>query len=116
MVKTPSLLDLIGLVPARDLARAAKAVGLTPEALTKRVEAIESMLGFKLVNTAAKALKPGEAGRLVIDHASRIFSQARDLTRDLDRLGLTPYYQLVIPEPATMVVGLGATLLMLRRR
>ena len=86
MVKTPSLLDLIGLVPARDLTRAAKAVGLTPEALRKRVESVESMLGFKLVNTAAKALKPGEAGRLVIDHASRIFSQARDLTRDLEEL------------------------------
>ena len=86
MVKTPSLLDLIGLVPARDLTRAAKAVGLTPEALKKRVESVESMLGFKLVNTAAKALKPGEAGRLVIDHASRIFSQARDLTRDLEEL------------------------------
>ena len=86
MVKTPTLLDLIGLVPARDLARAAGALGLTPEALKKRVEAVESALGFKLVNTAAKALKPGEAGRLVIDHASRIFSQARDLTRDLEEL------------------------------
>jgi len=86
MVKTPSLLDLISLIPAGDLTRAAKAVGLTPETLKKRVEAVESVLGFKLVNTAAKALKPGEAGRLVIDHASRIFSQARDLTRDLEEL------------------------------
>jgi DNA-binding transcriptional LysR family regulator len=47
---------------------------------------VESALGFKLVNSAARALKPGEAGRLVIDHASRIFSQARDLTRDLEEL------------------------------
>ena len=38
------------------------------------------------MDTAAKALKPGEAGRLVIDHASRIFSQARDFTRDLEEL------------------------------
>jgi DNA-binding transcriptional LysR family regulator len=38
------------------------------------------------MDTAAKALKPGEAGRLMIDHASRIFSQARDLTRDLEEL------------------------------
>ena len=53
MVKTPSLLDLISLIPAGDLTRAAKAVGLTPETLKKRVEAVESVLGFKLVNTAA---------------------------------------------------------------
>jgi len=36
------------------------------------VESIESALGVKLVDTATRALKPGEAGRLMIDHASRI--------------------------------------------
>jgi len=86
MAKTPSLLDILSLIPAGDLARAAKAFGLGPDALKKRVETLESTLGFKLMDTAAKALKPGEAGRLVIDHASRIFSQARDLTRDLEEL------------------------------
>lgn len=86
MAKTPSLLDLVGLLPARDLTRAAKALGLTPDALVKRVATLESAIGTKLVDTAARALRPGEAGRLVIDHASRIFSQARDLTRDLEEL------------------------------
>jgi len=86
MVKTPSLLDILALVPARDLARAARTLGLAPDALRRRIDSLESVLGFKLVDTAAKALRPGEAGRLVIDHASRIFSQARDLTRDLEEL------------------------------
>ena len=86
MVKTPSFFDIVGRIPASDLTRAAKALGLTPTAFLKRVESIESALGVKLVDTATKALKPGEAGRLMIDHASRIFSQARDLTRDLEEL------------------------------
>jgi DNA-binding transcriptional LysR family regulator len=86
MVKTPSLLDLIGLVPAAELTRAANALGVGPEALKKRILSLESALGSSLLNTATRALKPGEAGRLVIDHASRIFSQARDLTRDLEEL------------------------------
>lgn len=85
-MKTPTLLDLVALIPSRDLSRAASALGLTPTALMKRVESFESALGFKIVDRAAKALKPGEAGRLVIDHANRIFSQARDLTRDLEEL------------------------------
>jgi DNA-binding transcriptional LysR family regulator len=85
-MKTPTLLDLLSLIPSNDLTRAASALGITPAALMKRVESFESALGFKLVDRAAKALKPGEAGRLVIDHASRIFSQARDLTRDLEEL------------------------------
>jgi DNA-binding transcriptional LysR family regulator len=86
MVKTPSLLDIVKLLPARDLTRAARALGLTPETLVKRVGSLESVVGTKLMDTAARALKPGEAGRLVIDHASRIFSQARDFTRDLEEL------------------------------
>ena len=93
-MKTPSFLDIVSRIPASDITRAAKALGLTPAALLKRVEKVESVLGLKLVDTAARAatkaatraLRPGEAGRLMIDHASRIFSQARDLTRDLEEL------------------------------
>jgi len=86
MVKTPTVLDVLRLVPAKDLTRAARALGLTPATLMQRIEKFESALGFRLIDTASKALKPGEAGRLMIDHASRIFSQARDLTRDLEEL------------------------------
>jgi DNA-binding transcriptional LysR family regulator len=86
LLRTPSLLDLVGLLPAGEITRAAKALGLTPAALLKRVDMFEAALGTKLVDRAAKALKPGQAGQLVIDHATRIFSQARDLTRDLEEL------------------------------
>lgn len=86
MAKTPGVLDLLRLIPAGDLTRAASALGLTPAVLMQRIEKFESALGFRLIDTASKALKPGEAGRLMIDHASRIFSQARDLTRDLEEL------------------------------
>ena len=87
MGKKLGLLDLIALVPSADIARAAKSLGLDPEALTKRLLALDSSgISTRLVDTATRALKPGEAGRLVIDHATRIFSQARDLTRDLEEL------------------------------
>jgi DNA-binding transcriptional LysR family regulator len=87
MAKKPGLLDLIALVPAADIARTAKALGLDPETLTRRLLALDaSGISTRLVDTATRALKPGEAGRLVIDHAARIFTQARDLTRDLEEL------------------------------
>jgi DNA-binding transcriptional LysR family regulator len=88
MTKKPGLLDLVALVPAADLARIAKSLGLDPEALVRRVLALDSSgIGTRLVDTARRSLKPGEAaGRLMLDHASRIFTQARDLTRDLEEL------------------------------
>jgi DNA-binding transcriptional LysR family regulator len=65
----------------------ANALGIGPDMLKKRVvKSVESSIPGKLVGSAAKALKPGEASRLVLDHASRFFSQARDLTRDLEEL------------------------------
>ena len=59
MVRTPTLLDVLRLVPSNDLTRAAKALGLSPATLMKRIEKFESALGFRLVDTASKALKPG---------------------------------------------------------
>ena len=81
------MLDLVAKVPSADLARVARTLGLDPETLARRVLALDSSgLGTKLVDTATRALKPGEAGRLMLDHATRIFTQARDFTRDLEEL------------------------------
>ena len=53
MAKTPGLMDLLALVPAADIARAAKALGLDPEALTKRLLALDSTgISTRLVDTA----------------------------------------------------------------
>ena len=86
--KTPGLLDLVGMLPtpAGEIVKAARMVGLTQETIKKRAESLETLFGVKLIDSATKALKPGEASRLMMEHASRIFSQARDLTRDLEEL------------------------------
>jgi len=86
--KTAGLLNLVARLPASDLVRLARGLGIDPEGMLKRLQALESTrLGGALVETATRALKPGEAaGRIVIDHATRILSQARDLTRDLEEL------------------------------
>ena len=41
-MKTPSLLDLVGVLPSGDLTKVAKALGLTPAGLLKRVASLES--------------------------------------------------------------------------
>jgi len=86
MGKTPSLLDLLALLPAGDIARTARTLGLTPESLRKRLESIESTLGVSLLGDATRALKPGQTGKLVLEHAGRILAQAREFTRDLEEL------------------------------
>jgi DNA-binding transcriptional LysR family regulator len=86
MAKSPSLLDLLAMLPAGDLARTARALGLSPDLLRKRLGAVESTLGADFLGSATRALMPAETGKLVLEHAGRILSQARDLTRDLEEL------------------------------
>jgi len=86
MAKSPSLLDLLAMLPAGDIARTARALGLSPDLLRKRLSAVESTLGADLLGSATRALMPAETGKLVLEHAGRILSQARDLTRDLEEL------------------------------
>lgn len=86
MAKSLSLLDLLAMLPAGDIARTARSLGLSPELLRKRLGAIESTLGVDLLGSATRALLPAETGKLVLEHAGRILSQARDFTRDLEEL------------------------------
>jgi DNA-binding transcriptional LysR family regulator len=86
MAKSPSLLDLLSMLPAGDIARTARSLGLSPDLLRKRLDALESTLGVSLLGSATRALKPTETGKLVLEHAGRILSQARDFTRDLEEL------------------------------
>ena len=86
MAKSPSLLDLLAMLPAGDIARTARALGLSPDLLRKRLGAVESTLGADLLGSATRALMPAETGKLVLEHAGRILSQARDRTRDLEEL------------------------------
>ena len=86
MAKTLSLLDLLAMLPARDIARTARSLGLSPDLLRKRLGAIESTLGVDLLGSATRALLPAEAGKVILEHAGRILNQARDLTRDLEEL------------------------------
>ena len=86
MAKSPSLLDLLAMLPAGDIARTARSLGLSPDLLRKRLGAIESTLGVDLLGSATRALMPAETGKMVLEHAGRILSQARDFTRDLEEL------------------------------
>jgi DNA-binding transcriptional LysR family regulator len=70
MAKSPSLLDLFAMLPAGDIARTARALGLSPDLLRKRLGAVESTLGADLLGSATRALMPAETGKLVLEHAS----------------------------------------------
>lgn len=61
------------------LAAAARALDLTPPAATKRLAALESRLGVRLVNRTTRTLSLTSEGEIYLQHATRILTDIQQL-------------------------------------
>ncbi|MBD8530743.1 MULTISPECIES: LysR substrate-binding domain-containing protein [unclassified Massilia] len=61
------------------LAAAARALGLTPPAATKRLAALEARLGVRLVNRTTRSLSLTSEGATYLEHATRILGEIREM-------------------------------------
>jgi DNA-binding transcriptional LysR family regulator len=61
------------------LAAAARAIDLTPPAATKRLAALESRLGVRLLNRTTRTLSLTSEGETYLQHATRILSEIKDM-------------------------------------
>ncbi|GGY88696.1 LysR family transcriptional regulator [Pseudoduganella plicata] len=61
------------------LAAAARAIDLTPPAATKRLAALESRLGVRLLNRTKRSLSLTSEGETYLLHATRILADVRDM-------------------------------------
>jgi DNA-binding transcriptional LysR family regulator len=61
------------------LAAAARAIDLTPPAATKRLAALESRLGVRLLNRTTRTLSLTSEGETYLQHATRILAEIREM-------------------------------------
>jgi DNA-binding transcriptional LysR family regulator len=61
------------------LAAAARAIDLTPPAATKRLAALESRLGVRLLNRTTRSLSLTSEGETYLQHATRILAEIREM-------------------------------------
>jgi len=61
------------------LAAAARAIDLTPPAATKRLAALESRLGVRLLNRTTRSLSLTSEGETYLRHATRILADVREM-------------------------------------
>jgi LysR family transcriptional regulator, transcriptional activator for dmlA len=61
------------------LAAAARAIDLTPPAATKRLAALESRLGVRLLNRTTRSLSLTSEGETYLQHATRILADVREM-------------------------------------
>jgi len=91
----------LALADSCNYQRAAEALHVSPSALSRGIQSLETSLGVTLFDRSKRNVEPTEFGRLLIEHARRLDLAARDLDRDLAmarglesgelRIGAGPY-------------------------
>lgn len=72
------------------LAAAARAIDLTPPAATKRLAALESRLGVRLLNRTTRSLSLTSEGETYLQHATRILVEIKDMEDAVSQKRATP--------------------------
>jgi len=66
--------------------RAGEALNVSQPAVSRGVRELESQLGRRLLDRGPDGVRPTEAGRLLLDHATRLFAAERAAEEDLAAL------------------------------
>jgi DNA-binding transcriptional LysR family regulator len=72
------------------LAAAARAIDLTPPAATKRLAALESRLGVRLVNRTTRSISLTSEGEIYLRHATRILAEVKEMEDVVSQARATP--------------------------
>ncbi|MDI3196008.1 LysR family transcriptional regulator [Pseudarthrobacter sp. AL07] len=92
------LAAVVGVAEAGSFSRAAEALWISRATMTEQVKNVERILGVKLFERTTRSVSPTPAGRVFVDHASRLLidlsgmqdavREAGELPRGVVRIGL----------------------------
>jgi DNA-binding transcriptional LysR family regulator len=77
---------IVAVADAGSLSRAAADFPIALSAASNRLRLLEQRLGMRLFERHADGMAPTSAGRIALDHARRVISEAQQLTQALDGL------------------------------
>lgn len=72
------------------LAATARELGVTPPAISKRLSALESRLGIRLVNRTTRSMSLTTEGELYFSHAARILAQVEEVEQMISNSRAVP--------------------------
>ncbi|WP_159456811.1 LysR family transcriptional regulator [Roseivivax jejudonensis] len=98
---------LIAVAEAPSFAQAGRRLGMPPATVTRRIAAMEDHSRVKLFERSTRAVRPTEAGLVLLDHARRLVAEADSAEMSMETLRDTPRGWIRISAP----VMLGETLL-----
>lgn len=86
MLNLKRLEHLVVIAQEHSFLKAAQRLHLTPPALTRSIQTLESALGLQLLNRTNEGVNLTDAGLIVVRRASRILGDAQNLKHEADQL------------------------------
>jgi DNA-binding transcriptional LysR family regulator len=86
MLNLKRLEHLVVIAQEHSFLKAAQRLHLTPPALTRSIQTLESTLGLVLLNRSHEGVSLTEAGQLVVQRANRLLGDAQNLKNEADQL------------------------------
>lgn len=78
-METRFLETFLAVVQHGSLAETSRRLGLTPAAVSQRIQALEEEFGAPLLARAGRRVRPTEAGRAIVERSRQILSDVRQL-------------------------------------
>ncbi|WP_375785879.1 LysR substrate-binding domain-containing protein [Bradyrhizobium sp. Pha-3] len=83
MLSTDDIRFFVAIAAARSLAAAARALDVTPSAVSQRLQSLEQRLGVQLVSRSARRLTLTDEGELLVLRGGALLDEATELTEAL---------------------------------
>ncbi|WP_420967644.1 LysR substrate-binding domain-containing protein [Bradyrhizobium sp. B120] len=83
MLSTDDIRFFLAIAAARSLAAAARALDVTPSAVSQRLQSLEQRLGVQLVSRSARRLTLTDEGELLVLRGGTLLDEATELTEAL---------------------------------
>ena len=112
---TPEVGELAALVAVareRSFTRAARALSMPKSTVSKRIASLERRLRMRLLQRTTRAVGTTEAGRVLVERATRILADLEDAGRAVMELDSSPRGLVRLTTPALMVERLVAPALL----
>ncbi|WP_264214266.1 LysR family transcriptional regulator [Leisingera thetidis] len=94
----------VEVVKARSFRGAAKAAGVPNSTLSRRITALETAIGLRLLHRTTRRVEPTEAGQLYFDRCKRIVEEARVAHEELGEMVTQPSGTLHLSLPVDFAI------------
>ncbi len=105
-MKLSQLRNLLAVVEAGTVRRAAKTLNLSQSSLTKSIQQLEGLLGVELLHRGARGVVPTAAGQVLVARAKAIEAELRHARNDIEAVRGANFGEIRVSASPTVAMGL----------